>query len=102
MPNSETKVRNAKRATPQKTEYQSAARRLDEEHSAPGTTPILDRLRAFTQTRGLVFGAYGEASADVHDLITTGARAQATRLWRLFGARSESEMYSYVQYLPRC
>ncbi len=77
-------------------EYQSAARALDEEHSAPGTTPILDRLRMFTRTRGLVFGAYGEASADVHDLIKIGARAQATRLWRLFGARSESEMYSYL------
>ena len=33
---------------------------------------------------------------EMHDLIKIGARAQATRLWRLFGARSESEMYSYL------
>ena len=39
-------------------------------YSAPGTNPILDRLRSFGQTRGLAFGAYGEASPDVHALLT--------------------------------
>ena len=43
-------------------EYLSAARAADRQYSAPGTNPILDRLRSFGQTRGLAFGAYGEAS----------------------------------------
>ena len=51
-------------------EYLSAARAADRQYSAPGTNPILDRLRSFGQTRGLAFGAYGEASPDVHALLT--------------------------------
>ena len=43
------------------------ARALDERHSAPGTAPIVEGLRLFTPTRGLVFGVFGEASADVHE-----------------------------------
>jgi hypothetical protein len=35
----------------------SAARAADRQYSAPGTNPILDRLRSFGQTRGLAFGA---------------------------------------------
>ena len=50
-------------------EYLRAAREADRKYSAPGTNPILDRLRSFGQTRGLAFGAYGEASPD-------GARTQ--------------------------
>ena len=50
--------------------------------SAPGTNPILDRLRSFGQTRGLAFGAYGEASPDVHALLTVAADGLAARQWR--------------------
>ena len=46
-------------------EYRRHAERLDANHSAPGTTPIRDRLNSFTQVRALVFGNYGECSADV-------------------------------------
>ena len=44
----------------------------------------------FTPTRGLVFSAFGEASADVHDLISVASDALAQRQWRLSGARSAS------------
>ena len=43
-------------------EYLSAARAADRQYSAPGTNPILDRLRSFGQTRGLAFGAYGDSA----------------------------------------
>ena len=76
--------------------YLSHAQRLDRDHSAPGTTPIEQRLRSFTTTRGLVYGNYGEASADVHDLIRTAARRMADQRWRAEGARSSSELYSFI------
>ena len=60
-------------------EYLSAARAADRQYSAPGTNPILDRLRSFGQTRGLAFGAYGEASPDVHALLTVAADGLAAR-----------------------
>ena len=73
--------------------YQRHARRLDQTFfDQTGTTPFLDRLRSFSQTRGLVFGAYGEASADVHALLEIAATSQAERLHGRMGARSMSEM----------
>ena len=76
--------------------YLSHARELDGRFSAAGTTPIEDRLRFHTQTRGLVWGAYGEASADVHDLISIAADGLAEQQWRLAGARTASEMRSFL------
>ena len=73
-------------------DYQRHARELDSRHSPAGTQPILQRLRSFGRTRGLVFGAYGEASADVHDLITLSATTQAEQMWRESGARTATEM----------
>ena len=52
-------------------DYRAHARRLDRDHSPAGTTPILQRLDSFGRTRGLVFGNFGEASADVHSLLET-------------------------------
>ena len=70
---------------------------LDARFSRPGTTPITDHLRSFGgQVRGLVFGAYGEASADVHDLLSVAADALAAQLWRLAGARGAKELRSFV------
>ena len=80
------------------TDYLSHARRLDRRYhpevGAPG--PIEQRLRSFTTVRGLVFGQYGEASADVHDLITTAADQLAQHRWQLAGARSATEMRSFL------
>ncbi len=76
--------------------YLGHARALDRDHSPAGTTPIADRLRWYTATRGLVFGAYGEASADVHALIRIAAEALARQRWRFAGARTPSEMQSFL------
>lgn len=77
-------------------EYLSAARAADRQYSAPGTNPILDRLRSFGQTRGLAFGAYGEASLDVHALLTVAADGLAARQWRDMGARTQEEARSFI------
>jgi hypothetical protein len=73
-------------------DYQRHARELDSRFSPAGTQPILQRLQSFGRTRGLVFGAYGEASADVHDLLAASATALADDMWREAGARTASEM----------
>ena len=58
--------------------------------------PVLRHLQSFGRVRGLVYGAYGEASADVHDLLRTAAHELADRSWQLMGARSASEMRSIM------
>lgn len=65
-------------------------------------TPVCDRLRSYGQLRCLVFGAYGEASPDVHHCIRAAARRHAEREWRLLGARAEEEAYAcFVQRYRR-
>ena len=86
----------AERAHQVSGEYLRAARQADRQYSAPGTSPILDRLRSFGQTRGLVFGAYGEASPDVHALLTVAADGLAARQWRDMGARTQEEARSFI------
>ena len=54
----------AERAHQVPREYLRAARQADQQYSAAGTSPILDRLRSFGQTRGLAFGAYGDSSPE--------------------------------------
>ena len=78
------------------TDYQSHARALDRAHSPAGQQPILDRLRSFGRTRGLIYGAYGEASHDVHALISIAADARARELWRAHGASSVAAMRSFL------
>eukprot|EP00327_Prymnesium_parvum_P013060 CAMPEP_0184401116 /NCGR_PEP_ID=MMETSP0007-20130409/77732_1 /TAXON_ID=97485 /ORGANISM="Prymnesium parvum, Strain Texoma1" /LENGTH=157 /DNA_ID=CAMNT_0026756363 /DNA_START=45 /DNA_END=518 /DNA_ORIENTATION=- len=79
-------------------DYISHARVLDArfypEAAAPG--PIVSRLRSFTPVRGLVFGHYGEASADVHALIALAASKLAEMRWQLAGARSATEMRAFL------
>ncbi len=77
-------------------EYLTAARAADRAYSAAGTSPILDRLRSFGQTRGLVFGQYGEASSDVHALLSVAADGLAGRQWKDMGARTQEEARSFI------
>ena len=60
--------------------------------------PILDRLRSFGQTRGLAFGAYGEASPPTRTraLLTVAADGLAARQWRDMGARTQEEARSFI------
>jgi hypothetical protein len=66
--------------------YHHHARRLDLIHSPRGTHPIEDWLGTFTRVRGLVFGQYGEASEDVHALLSQAAHSMARRV-RVAGLR---------------
>ena len=47
------------------------------------------------KVRGFIFGAYGEASMDVHELLEQAARKAAAGAWQVTGLRTEDEMYSY-------
>ena len=76
--------------------YLRHARQLDQVHSMAGTTPIETRLLGYSSVRGLVSGRYGEASADVHSLIAAAASARASRVWRRWGGRTESEVRSGI------
>ena len=76
--------------------YIAHAQRLDAQIYGPGVHHIENRLRGFGDTRGLVYGAYGEASDDVHALIAIAAAKLAEQQWRVAGARSASEMRSFV------
>ena len=60
------------------------------------TTAVSSRLRGFGPVRALVWGAYGEASDDVHQLLEVVVEAEAERSWRALGARSSSEARSYL------
>ena len=77
-------------------EYQRHARELDTRFSPAGQHPILSLLQSHGRTRGLVYGAYGEGSADVHALIAKAAEARAAILWREAGARTASEMRAFL------
>ena len=61
--------------------------------TAPG--PVLTALRALPTVVGLVFGAYGEASASVDTMIGILADRGAAQ-WRTMGARSVSEARGFV------
>ena len=76
-------------------EYLSAARAADRQYSAPGTNPILDRLRSFGQTRGLAFGAYGERPRP-RRARGVAADGLAARQWRDMGARTQEEARSFI------
>ena len=76
-------------------EYLRHARELDRRFSN-GATPIEDRLRSFTEARGLIFGAFGEASEDVHALVSIAATKIADDKWQLYGARTAFEMRAFV------
>ena len=69
-----------------------AAKGLDALHHShiadPEARPILGRLRGYGKVLGLVWGAFGEASANVHTLLAATAKAAATRFWREAGATS--------------
>ena len=60
------------------------------------TTAVRTRLRGFGPVRALVWGAYGEASDDVHQLLEVVVEAEADRSWRVLGARSSAEARSYL------
>ena len=75
-------------------EYIRSARGLDERfcgvpHGTDG--PVLRKLQSFDSVIGLVFGAFGEASTGVRQLVDYAATAAADRFYADMGARSPAE-----------
>ena len=71
--------------TPTRVCHASKARRVDKKICGTqdgGVGPVEQKLRTFDPVRGLVFGAWGEASPDTETLLPALARAGAGRHWR--------------------
>ena len=87
-------------------EYEAYARTLDQRYhdvravdvlagrAQPG--PILSRLREFPPCGGTVWGAYAEASHEVHELISHAATIGSELRWRRMGARSPAEARGFL------
>ena len=71
---------NARRS-PANDEYETSAKRLDRQHHSSDDGPVLAVLRGYPPVRGLVVGAYREASesADVHALLNLKLAAAAAK-----------------------
>ena len=79
-----------RRANALPAEYAAKARSVDQRYcgSTHGTVgPVEAKLRSFEPVRGLVFGAWGEASPATHKLLSVMAQCGAQRHWR--GMRCE-------------
>ena len=92
----------AKRAARLPAEYTSKARQVDVRHC--GTRrgeigPVERRLRTYDAVKGLVFGAFGEASADVHVLLSATAAVGADRHYRSMLARDPEDARGAVAWL---
>jgi len=80
------------RSIPQ--EYAAKARRLDSEYggvSQDDTGPIAQKLSSCGRIWSLAFGAYGEASPDVHELVRVLAKTHASNHWVRLGSRDPDE-----------
>lgn len=91
----------AERAHEVDADYERRAHLLDARadvraHNQGSTDAVERRLRSFGTVRAMVWGAYGEASDDVHQLLDCVVDAEATRSWRQLGARSRAEARSYL------
>ncbi len=94
----------ARRARALPSEYATKARTLDRRfcHTLEGSVgPVEARLRAYDPVRGLVFGAWGEASPDVERLLTVFATRGADRHWREMGSTNALEARGVLAWLLR-
>ena len=76
-------------------EYERHAEALDLRLYGQHSTAVLDHLHSFGPVCGLAVGHYGEASADVHELVGICADRSAEATWRSMGARSQAEARSF-------
>ena len=94
----------ARRAQALPAEYAAKARRLDAQFN--GTEPeevgpVQLQLQSFGQLRGLVFGAWGEASPDVELLLSFAASTGAQRHWQRMGSTDEAAACGALAWLLR-
>ncbi len=94
----------ARRARALPAEYATKARRLDQRfcNTPPGSVgPVEAQLRTYDPVRGLVFGAWGEASPDVGRLLSVCATSGAERHWRDMRAIGPREARGALAWLLR-
>ena len=60
------------------------------------TFTFLSRLQKFPPCGGICWGAYAEASHEVHELISHAATIGADTRWRRMGARSPAEARGFL------
>ena len=63
--------------------------------------PVARALLAYREVCGLVFGAWGEASAEVHQLLSLCARTGARAWWRTMGCPDEASAIGCMAWLLR-
>jgi hypothetical protein len=80
-------------------EYVGHARRIDRAQGTAGAVEA--HLRTLGTVSGLAFGAYAEASQDVHGLLASIASTLADAAWRRTGARCQSEALSFYTTMVR-
>ena len=94
----------ARRARAIQREYVGKAKTVDMKYcgTASGEVgPVARRLQSFGAVRGLVFGAWGEASRDVELLLSMLARLGAETHWRRSGCRDADEARGTIAWLLR-
>ena len=85
-------------------EYSAKARRLDAQHcgTSPGFVgPVEAKLRSYGHVRGLVFGAWSEASPAVHGLLQAAVSVGAHRHWRSMPCSSSDLARGALAWLLR-
>ena len=85
-------------------EYARKAREIDQQFcgTARGAVgPVERKLRTFEAVRGLVFGAWGEASPDVHKLLTLIAKEGSERHWRGMRCADPARAMGSIAWLLR-
>ena len=63
--------------------------------------PVGRKLQSYGRVRGLVFGAWGEASSDAHDLLSQLAKQGARYMWRDMGCPDEAAAVGCLAWLLR-
>jgi hypothetical protein len=94
----------ARRARALPAEYAAKARHVDQQFcgTAPGSVgPVEAKLRTYDPVRGLVFGAWGEASPDVERLLTAFSRAGAAHHWRTMQVATPGSAQGVLAWLLR-
>ena len=85
-------------------EYAGKARTLDARHcgTAPGFIgPVEAKLRSHGPVKGLVFGAWSEASPDTHELLDAAVAVGARRHWRSMTCASADDACGVLAWLLR-
>ena len=94
----------ARRADAVPQQYSAKARQLDREYcgtTAQQTGPVESGLRQYEPVKGLVFGAFGEVSPDVHKLLSALSHMGSRKHWRSMGATEAFSAAGALAWLLR-